>query len=237
MLAAILLPALSQARERARQATCLNNLKQLGLGFMMYLQDNGEYFPLQSSDPNDLVNIYQYNVKPNNWAWAIERYVRGKTWTDFDSDIGVSLHKYILVERFMTARSNPFRCPKEIAFSTWVTEDKASCSYWGNRLLLTPDWGPNRNRRLSEVRKDNSKVVLLYEWGLRRDEQSKDIARAGVNCFWKGPGEMYPPRHSSGMNVLFVDGHAQWVKNKYMNSTDPNFYATTDENGFTFERN
>ncbi|MCM8820574.1 MAG: type II secretion system GspH family protein, partial [Candidatus Omnitrophica bacterium] len=48
ILAAMLLPALSQARERARQAKCINNLKQIGLAFAMYLQDYDEYFPGQS---------------------------------------------------------------------------------------------------------------------------------------------------------------------------------------------
>ena len=45
VLAAMLLPALSQARESARRTTCLNNLKQLGLAINMYLQDNDEGFP------------------------------------------------------------------------------------------------------------------------------------------------------------------------------------------------
>ncbi len=39
ILAAMLLPALSQAREKARQAVCMNNLKQVGLAIMMYAQD------------------------------------------------------------------------------------------------------------------------------------------------------------------------------------------------------
>jgi len=45
MLAALLLPALSGARERARRTTCMNNLKQLGMAFEMYAEDFFEKFP------------------------------------------------------------------------------------------------------------------------------------------------------------------------------------------------
>jgi len=45
ILAAMLLPALSKARGRARAVACINNLKQFGLGFTLYLQDYEDYFP------------------------------------------------------------------------------------------------------------------------------------------------------------------------------------------------
>jgi prepilin-type N-terminal cleavage/methylation domain-containing protein/prepilin-type processing-associated H-X9-DG protein len=45
ILAAMLLPALSKARERSRTIACLNNVKQLGVLFINYCDDNGEYFP------------------------------------------------------------------------------------------------------------------------------------------------------------------------------------------------
>lgn len=46
ILAAILFPVFAQAREKARQATCVSNLKQLGIAVMMYKQDYDETFPM-----------------------------------------------------------------------------------------------------------------------------------------------------------------------------------------------
>jgi len=45
ILAAMLLPALSKAREKARQASCMNNLKQYGIAFYLYAQDFNGYLP------------------------------------------------------------------------------------------------------------------------------------------------------------------------------------------------
>ncbi len=45
ILAAILFPVFARAREKARQANCISNVKQLTLGMLMYVQDNDEYLP------------------------------------------------------------------------------------------------------------------------------------------------------------------------------------------------
>ncbi len=45
ILSAILFPVFARARENARRASCMSNLKQLGLGFMMYAQDYDETYP------------------------------------------------------------------------------------------------------------------------------------------------------------------------------------------------
>ena len=52
ILAAMLLPALSKAREKARSASCVNKLKQLGTGMMLYASDNEGYTPFYSTAAN-----------------------------------------------------------------------------------------------------------------------------------------------------------------------------------------
>ncbi len=49
VLAAILFPAFASAREKARQVSCSSNMRQLGLGFMQYTQDNDELMPSSDS--------------------------------------------------------------------------------------------------------------------------------------------------------------------------------------------
>jgi prepilin-type processing-associated H-X9-DG protein len=58
ILAALLLPALSQAKNRARQIICMNNMKQLALGVRMYSSDNKDTFPAAT-----------------NWCEAMTQYV------------------------------------------------------------------------------------------------------------------------------------------------------------------
>jgi prepilin-type N-terminal cleavage/methylation domain-containing protein/prepilin-type processing-associated H-X9-DG protein len=69
ILAAMLLPALAQARAKAQQISCLNQEKQINLGFMMYVQDNAERWP----------SMYWggANWEPNNiwWGGEVKQYV------------------------------------------------------------------------------------------------------------------------------------------------------------------
>lgn len=71
ILASILFPVFGKAREKARQATCQSNLKQLTLAVLMYSQDYDEKFPL----PN-LAGSTWYGVNTGllcyipGWSWA-----------------------------------------------------------------------------------------------------------------------------------------------------------------------
>ena len=51
ILAAMLLPALSRAKDRAQRASCINNLHQLALGVNLYANDNGDRLPATECDP------------------------------------------------------------------------------------------------------------------------------------------------------------------------------------------
>ncbi len=64
ILAAILFPVFARAREKARQTSCLSNVKQLGLGILMYIQDYDECFPGRYVGLTYPDSIYQpwYNV-------------------------------------------------------------------------------------------------------------------------------------------------------------------------------
>ncbi|MBC7808384.1 MAG: prepilin-type N-terminal cleavage/methylation domain-containing protein [Akkermansiaceae bacterium] len=72
ILAAILFPVFAQAREKARQTSCLSNQKQSGLGFLMYVQDYDEQFPAVGpgtgiNDPNIFVTDIYGKKQTGDW--------------------------------------------------------------------------------------------------------------------------------------------------------------------------
>lgn len=72
ILAAILFPVFAKAREKARQASCLSNEKQIGLGLMMYMQDYDETYPMAYYYQNNATSANGYV----HWSGMISPYVK-----------------------------------------------------------------------------------------------------------------------------------------------------------------
>jgi prepilin-type N-terminal cleavage/methylation domain-containing protein/prepilin-type processing-associated H-X9-DG protein len=72
ILAALLLPALASAKKKAQNIVCLNNMKQWGLAFRIYTEDNGDVVPEEGSTGSTINNpvnaISWYNVVPASVA-------------------------------------------------------------------------------------------------------------------------------------------------------------------------
>jgi len=78
ILAAMLLPALSKARERARAAVCMSNLKQIGLAALMYIEDF-KYFPAQD-DMHSGANYRFWFGKFNRYLGRSDALHGSKVW-------------------------------------------------------------------------------------------------------------------------------------------------------------
>jgi len=106
ILAAILFPVFAKAREKARQTSCLNNVRQLTTAILSYVQDYDERF-MQSSMPNDTIPWFdlcgayikntQILVCPSEtgvtryYAWAGKPYTYGLNYRFFYRDGGVTI--------------------------------------------------------------------------------------------------------------------------------------------------
>src|SRR5450432_535955 len=76
VLAAILFPVFAQAREKARQTSCLSNMKQLGLGFAMYTQDYGERLPSAAPYADHQTQCYKGYV---HGPWVLAQWITTMT--------------------------------------------------------------------------------------------------------------------------------------------------------------
>jgi len=83
ILAAVLFPVFAQARERAKSAACLSNLKQLGVAFRMYADDNRDLAPF-GVDAEDRHDRPPETIRDIPFVWeCMEAYVKdNKAWRD-----------------------------------------------------------------------------------------------------------------------------------------------------------
>ncbi|HZG47689.1 MAG TPA: DUF1559 domain-containing protein, partial [Allosphingosinicella sp.] len=78
ILAAILFPVFAQAREKARQTACLSNLKQIGTGLMMYVQDYDETLPPTRQMRGGTTPCTGDAIPGSQWNMLIQPYLKNQ---------------------------------------------------------------------------------------------------------------------------------------------------------------
>ena len=189
ILAAILFPVFARAREKARQTSCLSNVKQLTLGCKMYMQDYDEYFLFaQGSNVQRITGGYYaefYYKDPSREYYPI--------WPD-------------LVMPYV-ANKQIFRCPSKK--SDWIG--------YGYNVYLGYVCGHDSRSgplydgvALGDIAKPAEHAMII-------DHQDTDTYsrwawyRAWASLTRPTSGGWEPP-HNGGANVGCVDGHAKWYK-------------------------
>src|SRR3569833_607568 len=90
IIAAILFPVFAKAREKARQTSCISNLKQIGLSLMQYSEDNEEVMPpLSTGDPS---NTFSFRALVQPYVKSLEIFKcpsnPAKDMNDWDGETG-----------------------------------------------------------------------------------------------------------------------------------------------------
>jgi prepilin-type N-terminal cleavage/methylation domain-containing protein/prepilin-type processing-associated H-X9-DG protein len=110
ILASILFPVFARARENARRASCMSNLKQIGLGAMMYVQDYDEKYPILSYlDSEQVVPPNGVGTTNNCWIFRLQPYLKS---------------------------SQLFNCPSSTRAWTGDQNAAANTSYGANSMFL-----------------------------------------------------------------------------------------------------
>jgi prepilin-type processing-associated H-X9-DG protein/prepilin-type N-terminal cleavage/methylation domain-containing protein len=212
VLIGILLPVISKARRHAQQAACCSNLRQLTHAFIMYVNDNGGWFPRPAANslflPEDWI-YYQTYAGRDPRDGAINKYL-GKT---FDPRI--------------------YRCPGDDAELHKTHFEGGPVGYaryeysYSVNELICHTW-PYDTMKITQVKHSSEKILLI-------DESSNTIedgcwawqAQLGIDGNWlsvrhdmKGEHDKEP--YIGRGNVAFVDGHAELIERKQ--SFDPRSY-------------
>src|SRR5262245_33751450 len=113
IIASLLLPALSRAKSKAQAIVCLNNLKQLQLGWIMYVEDHNDWL-VPNNPPNYFVVGPDGKIASGpTWAWGNMRYGNSDG-TNIDHIIGQregSLGPYVNAHKI-------FKCPTDRSTTT-----------------------------------------------------------------------------------------------------------------------
>lgn len=190
ILAAILFPVFAKAREKARQASCLSNLKQIGLAFQQYAQDYDGVLCYGCTGDASRFNSYPCQI----WMFAIAPYTGGGK----NQNIGYnfmrcpSANPDLSNTPFSYAVNYPFIFPYDAPTNTPKTLDSL-----------------NSNTFLACDSQQSAGVTFHpANWPFDYDYDGDGVADLSAAAFFGGSSN----RHTGGTNCAFADGHAKWVK-------------------------
>ncbi|HTL72128.1 MAG TPA: prepilin-type N-terminal cleavage/methylation domain-containing protein [bacterium] len=222
ILAAMLLPALAKAKQKANQISCLNNQKQLALGIIMYVDESREIMP------SDASRVRNPSTAPDMWVW----------WNGGAGLYGADKSPILVL---IKASTNIFRCPMDnlpAAQRESSSQNGYHFSYTMNGYVNSAGQlagcgstyasgsGAFAAKKMGAIRRPVEKIMLAEE-----PVSTQDIP-AGYKTYaddgrWL-PGITGPntitTRHSKRGNANFADGHAQPVDAKY--ASDPEHFDT-----------
>ena len=191
ILAAILFPVFARAREKARQASCLSNLKQLGLGLMMYVQDYDERY---------LGSVYsQSNNAPSGTFW------------------GNAIYPYVKNEQLFLCPTGGGRGgDAPMTYNNWQFPVRPHYG-WNTRLAfekLAQVEKPAETVALADCSHQVfASIVGRIAWANSNDK----VAFGAGDPYPNGdPNYMKDEfsRHNGGENMAFADGHAKWMSSR-----------------------
>ena len=182
ILAAMLLPALSQAREKARAATCMSNLKQIGLAAALYRGDYNEYFP-----PN-------YTSGGTYWAVYVQDMLN--SYGAATSTGGANAKSIWLCP----TDKAPLAYGPTGAYTSYgynMGENGGYSFANGYGLYDLQSWAL---RKESEISNSSGTIMFACASG----------APGGTRRRYCEPQTQLAYLHKNGNNLLFCDGHVTW---------------------------
>jgi len=207
ILASLLLPALARAKERTRQVACLSNLRQLDLGFRMYLSEHHDRFP----DRRDLKAALDYRP----WtSWPPSDPRGGWAAIVLSNQLGndaIWMCPGILAP--------PLRNATQAVQFVHAPDHGSQVSYWLWRFDRTNDpveidnfWGKTPEQAVVDLRAANNPQAGQPE--------SPSEVELIVDPYFPKTIPTVPPElkglaaHSRGRNRLMLDGHAQFLRDQ-----------------------
>lgn len=222
ILAAILFPVFAKAREKARQAACMSNQKQIGLAWLQYAQDNDE-----TVVPSTAMGT---SAAPNfSWPVCINPYTKSLQILSCPSDGGHNLsYTYNIMASRAVGPGSAGSPPRTLAGFDLVAQVPILLDAVG--IAYTAPAGT-----------DNSKVnqALLFftnpgvypstgspQGSIAGRQLSDPVNLATSTLVYSAGALVTPNRHVLGANYLFADGHVKF----YPSSMSQGFPAVYTKN-------